>query len=196
MTTRELIRATALRLFSEKGYADSSIRDICKIVGIKESSLYFHFKNKQALFDELTENCSSGCSRVLAETTDTIRRMSYLTPDILRGIYRRFLTDFFLEEERRQFLCVLLHEQGENPEMKRIFNQWYYSEPLEMLREMFMILIEIGFIRRIGVSFLAESFYAPVLLSFLRHMTSPDGAEDFLEECCGYFDKFLKEFRA
>ena len=40
-------------LTSEKGYSAVSIRDICRQVQIKESSVYYHFKNKQAIFDEL-----------------------------------------------------------------------------------------------------------------------------------------------
>jgi AcrR family transcriptional regulator len=42
-----------LELFSKKGYQSVSIRDIGKQVGIKESSIYYHFKDKQAIMDSL-----------------------------------------------------------------------------------------------------------------------------------------------
>lgn len=51
--TKERILNVSLSLFSEKGYSAVSIRDICKEVEIKESSIYYHFKNKHAIFEEL-----------------------------------------------------------------------------------------------------------------------------------------------
>ena len=55
MDTREQILQTALRQFSRRGYHAVSIRDICGEVGIKESSLYYHFTNKRALLEALLE---------------------------------------------------------------------------------------------------------------------------------------------
>ena len=52
-STKESIEQTALQLFSQKGYTAVSIRDICKEVGIKESTVYYHFENKQAILDSL-----------------------------------------------------------------------------------------------------------------------------------------------
>lgn len=47
MDTKELILEVSLELFSEKGFNVASVRDIAKKIGIKDSSLYFHYKNKQ-----------------------------------------------------------------------------------------------------------------------------------------------------
>ena len=49
--TKEKILLSALELFSTKGYEGTSVRDLARAVGIRESSLYKHFKNKQAIFD-------------------------------------------------------------------------------------------------------------------------------------------------
>lgn len=49
--TKEKILEAALNLFSQKGFTAVSIRDICKEVTIKESTVYYHFENKQAIFD-------------------------------------------------------------------------------------------------------------------------------------------------
>lgn len=48
--TNEIIRYTSYRLFLEKGYEATNIRDICNEVGIKTSTLYFYYKSKQELF--------------------------------------------------------------------------------------------------------------------------------------------------
>lgn len=54
--TKQRILNVALDLFSQKGFSAASIRDICKVVDIKESSVYYHFKNKLAIFDELLQH--------------------------------------------------------------------------------------------------------------------------------------------
>lgn len=48
--TNDSIRHKAFILFLENGYEATNIRDICKEVGIKASSLYFHYSSKQELF--------------------------------------------------------------------------------------------------------------------------------------------------
>ncbi len=49
--TRDTIFKTAVVLFSRKGYHGTSVRDIAREVGIKESSLYNHFNGKEAILD-------------------------------------------------------------------------------------------------------------------------------------------------
>ena len=52
-STREKILNVSLELFSQRGFSAVSIRDICKCVGIKESSVYYHFENKQNIFEAI-----------------------------------------------------------------------------------------------------------------------------------------------
>ena len=49
METKARILWEALELFSSKGYKGVSVRDIAGAVGIRESSLYNHFKGKNFL---------------------------------------------------------------------------------------------------------------------------------------------------
>lgn len=55
--TKEWIIETALDLFSKKGFEAVSVRDISGKIGIKESSLYYHFKNKQEIFEVIVDTC-------------------------------------------------------------------------------------------------------------------------------------------
>ncbi|MEW6172916.1 MAG: TetR/AcrR family transcriptional regulator [Bacillota bacterium] len=53
--TKRLIIDKAKLLFSRKGYAATSIEDICAAVGCSKGSIYYHFKNKEDLFLNLAE---------------------------------------------------------------------------------------------------------------------------------------------
>jgi AcrR family transcriptional regulator len=47
---RETILDEAAKLFSQKGYKGVSIRDIAQACGMTNAALYYHFKNKEALY--------------------------------------------------------------------------------------------------------------------------------------------------
>ena len=55
MTTKQRITEEALILFAEKGYKGTSVKNIADAVGIKDASLYNHFKSKQEIFDSIVE---------------------------------------------------------------------------------------------------------------------------------------------
>lgn len=51
--TREQLLDVATRLYGERGYADTSVADICAELDITKGALFHHFKTKDALFREV-----------------------------------------------------------------------------------------------------------------------------------------------
>ncbi len=51
--TKERIFEVAVNLFSVKGFDGVSVRDIAEEVGIKASSLYNHYKNKEEMLNDI-----------------------------------------------------------------------------------------------------------------------------------------------
>ena len=82
VTEDELLLAS-LRLFSEKGYFNTSLSDIKDAVGIKTTSgIYQHFKNKQAIAEALYSNVLDS----LSISIDDIRRRNRKSSEQLREI--------------------------------------------------------------------------------------------------------------
>jgi AcrR family transcriptional regulator len=50
---REAVRQAAVELFSEKGYAAASTREICQRAGITKPVLYYYFGSKEQLYKEM-----------------------------------------------------------------------------------------------------------------------------------------------
>src|SRR3954447_16069185 len=64
-TTRETIPAAAQRLFGEKGYDATSLRQIADAVGTTKAALYYHFPAKEDLLLALTRPVLDGLSELV-----------------------------------------------------------------------------------------------------------------------------------
>ena len=55
MPRRAELLAIAARLFAERGFKNTTVRDIAEEAGILSGSLYHHFASKEAMVDELLD---------------------------------------------------------------------------------------------------------------------------------------------
>lgn len=53
--TRQQILDASLRLFSKKGFARTTVRDIAHQAGITDAAIYYHFQSKRELLEALVE---------------------------------------------------------------------------------------------------------------------------------------------
>ena len=57
---REQLLAIAARLFAEKGFKNTTVRDIADAAGILSGSLYHHFDSKESMVDEILSTFQDG----------------------------------------------------------------------------------------------------------------------------------------
>ncbi len=62
---KKRILESALRVFSEKGYRQSTMDDVAKAVGVSKGAIYIYFKSKEDLFGELCRANPADLSREL-----------------------------------------------------------------------------------------------------------------------------------
>ena len=70
--TREILLKNATNLFYEKGYTNTSIREIGARTGISSSIIYHYFKNKEELLFEITHSSTKDLIQSLRETEERI----------------------------------------------------------------------------------------------------------------------------
>jgi AcrR family transcriptional regulator len=69
--TRDRVQKCALRLIRDKGYDNVTIEDICAAAEITRSAFYYHFNNKDILFDSLYTEPFSFDLHIMAQIFNT-----------------------------------------------------------------------------------------------------------------------------
>lgn len=136
--TREHLVECAKKEFFEKGYMKASLRSICAEAGVTTGALYFFFKDK----DELFENVVGGALHALERDIDSHFRQELegidFTPEGLRDDYeaaKAILSTLF--RYRDEFDLVLNHAQGSKYEhIVDRFVDHIYEHYLEVYRIM------------------------------------------------------------
>jgi AcrR family transcriptional regulator len=106
--TKQRILDAALEGFSERGFAGTSIRQIARAAGIRESAIYNHFPGKQAIFDALLGEAGPGVAVDLAEVAV---RSGDDPAAMIRQIVEHAM-DLWDQPKARRFMSIVLREGG------------------------------------------------------------------------------------
>jgi AcrR family transcriptional regulator len=105
--TRTRIEAAALRLFVDKGVAETSIRDIALAVGFSDGALYRHYASK----DELVWCMFKASFETYARITAGIAAREATSRGKITAMVRGFCNLF--DEDSRLFRFLLLVQHGQ-----------------------------------------------------------------------------------
>jgi len=108
---RENILDTALELFSERGYFNTSIHDIRRTAGVSTGAIYHHFQNKEALAKSLymtlllqmdqaiedacrgQDGCRERCRAIIEKMFSLTMQQPRIMQFILLAQHREYLPD-------------------------------------------------------------------------------------------------------
>lgn len=198
--TRQRILDTALTLFSQNGFSAVSIRDICAQVQIKESTVYYHFTNKQAIFDELLQQFQTAAARLMSLLEQSFPAASLPA----EGNFLGKTCDFFFEQYLMDDFCnkmlrLLSIEQFRSDEMRETHHRWMFDVPLRFQSSLFSQLSEAGILRHPDSDYLAVKFYAPIFLFAQRWLLcgalSEDSKQSFRADAYRHMQQFFEELR-
>ena len=65
--TRRAIQRAALKLFSTRGVAETTLSDVAKTAGVTRGAIYWHFQNKEALLRSLVDEAVSPYEQMALE---------------------------------------------------------------------------------------------------------------------------------
>jgi AcrR family transcriptional regulator len=130
--TRKQILDASLRLFSEKGFARTSVRDIARGAGITDAAIYYHFSSKRDLFEALFEE--RGIASALSEL-----EQATVTQPFAEYAMAVALKALEIMQGNKDFMKVLLSEaMNEDPiatEDYRLVTERWRNAQARILRE-------------------------------------------------------------
>ncbi len=143
-STREALLDAALEQISERGYGGTSIRDLASAAGIKGSSVYKHFPDKQALFNALLARTTSAFDKAARQLGVEIYDAAIAaegyrstTPEQLATIAEAMF-DFYLHDpSSAAFRKLLTVEQYRTRQAGKMLHQRMVEEPLTFQARLF-----------------------------------------------------------
>lgn len=198
MTTKERILEEALTLFSRKGYKGTSIKNIADAVGIKDSSLYKHFKSKREIFDTIVQNMKDRMEHLSEEiglpTENDFAKAAKAYGELsLEGLlllsektFHFYLTDDFVS----RFWRVANMEQYQNTELYEIFRTIFMEESIAYQTQLFDAMLEKGIFRQGNPQAMAMNFYAPIFFLLSKY----NGMQEKEEEAQEILRRQVEEF--
>ena len=167
--TKQRILNVALDLFSQKGFSAVSVRDICKVVDIKESSVYYHFKNKQSIFDELLQHFETKANELMFQLEQALAAApKTMEEDLFEIVCDCFFEKYLMDEYCNKIMRLLSFEHFSNNEILKIYDYWIFDRPLNFQEKVFSLLMSIGIIKQTDSKYLAIKFYSPIFLYMQR----------------------------
>lgn len=199
INTKEIILEVALSLFSKKGYSGVSIRDISKEVGIKESSVYNHFKNKQEIFQTLCQYFIKETNEMALSYYKRISETTSVTEKEFLSFCKSYVNDYLMENKINKFICMLVIEQSVNEEAEKIYHEILFDKALEGQRQLFEWMIKIDFLKEMDLDYLVMEYYAPIVYWFHRYLVTNTISQDIKDiidqKITNHVERFLAKYK-
>lgn len=108
--TKEKIFIESTRLFSEKSYDVTSVRDIAKAAGVNEASIYHHYQNKADILDAILDEFRRRLKHYILSEKQIDRYIKTDTPDRLLHRCVQFFDDYEAEFMMRAYRIVCMQQ--------------------------------------------------------------------------------------
>ncbi|MCF6205831.1 MAG: TetR/AcrR family transcriptional regulator [Sulfurovum sp.] len=158
--TKAKILKHALKLFSTKGYKATTVRDIAGSVGIKQSALYNHFKNKDEILETLISDLTSSAIVTLFDNKDA-QELHRQGKSLLMSIATTFKLLSF-DGQNEALFKLLMQEIFRNERIREIYNEYFYQENVKKLSGLFFQMMQEEMIKSSDPLLLANEFFSPL----------------------------------
>lgn len=200
-STKQTILEESLKLFSIKGYDGVSVRDIATKVGIMQSSLYKHFKNKQAIFNALLDYMSDyyeekmmSLKVPLGKIEDIAKKYEHMNDDLLFELSKSIFLESLEDEKEMQFRRMLMIEQFNNIEAQAAYKKFFIDNILEYQTNLFKEMMNHGFFKEGSPAMMALHFYSVIYLLIDKYSSDPSKQEEALAILKNHIQQFTSMY--
>jgi AcrR family transcriptional regulator len=159
---RQAIIEAAFETFIERGYAATRLDDVAKRAGVAKGTIYLHFKDKQALFEELVRSAIVPLASRLAEPPPVTGS--------IRAVLENFAGNFVREVTATRRGAIVRLVIAEGPRFPAIAD-FYYREVVSRGMAGMRALIELGIargeIKQTGLKDFPQIVVAPAMVAVI-----------------------------
>lgn len=169
LPTKQKIIKAASALFSEFGYKNTSVRKIAYTIGIRESALYNHFKNKEEIFLSVAKEIFN---TPFSNSNENIKESALRGKQFLQKIATQYKLLTFDKNSEDMFRLLLI-ELFQNKELREQFMNEFHNDNMKILSEAFFIMMQNSLIRSgdpmmVAYEFLSTLFYIRLQVTLMR----------------------------
>lgn len=163
---KELIIQEALKLFSERGFAAVSMRDLAESVGISVSTIYHYYPSKQ----DLAQDMIARANELTAKARDSFFRILSGTekvecePFVRAGVM--YVTAYLRHEQIDPLLRMLESERFHEPAAEEAWQRMMFTDPIAHEAKVFELLGARGEIKETDEDRLAGEYHGIVMLGY------------------------------
>lgn len=169
-STRQRILDQALVLFAEHGFAGTSMRQLARAVGLRESSIYNHFVGKEEIYSTLIDQWGPGAF---------VERLESAEYRALAGDPAAFcrkcgvdLIDRWMDRRERLFMAVINGER--RGEGRQRFYDMLFREENERLADYFQGFALAGLIKTTDARETGRIFSSGLICLRMEYVNTPE----------------------
>jgi AcrR family transcriptional regulator len=167
--TKEKILKVSTTLFSELGYKGASVRKIASTVGIRESAIYNHYKNKEEIFLEVAKGIFSSPFSIDEEE---IKQLALRGKPFLQKFTMQYKMLTFDKNNENMFRLLMI-ELLQNKSLREQFMSEFHEKNVKILSEGFFIMMQNSLVRSsdpmmMSYEFLSTLFYIRLQVTLMR----------------------------
>jgi TetR/AcrR family transcriptional regulator, regulator of cefoperazone and chloramphenicol sensitivity len=133
----------AIKLFAEKGYEGTSVRDLATAAGVNVAAVSYHFGSKDALYTEALRSCLAPCGEMRERMQKHLdaalkNRSRKSAEEALRGCIQDFLEVLVSPAAKHSHL--VMREQSEGKQRFEPVIREFFQPVGSILREVILML--------------------------------------------------------
>ncbi|URZ03103.1 TetR/AcrR family transcriptional regulator [Clostridium felsineum] len=164
--TKQNIFEEAAKLFAKDGYNGVSMRQIAREVGIKESSIYNHYKNKEEILSSLLDYFAETLTKYRPSEEEIEKMLNYMS---VADVFKQLIIGLgkTLNGTLDTIARIIYTEQFRNEKAKKIMLDNLIKEPSEFAAKVLRIMLRKKLIREIDIELIAREYnYALLAITF------------------------------
>ncbi|WP_457595401.1 TetR/AcrR family transcriptional regulator [Hydrogenimonas sp.] len=154
--TKQKIIEAAIDLIAKEGYRGASVRKIAAAVGIRESAIYNHFRNKEEILKEIIAQIFTTPFEADDPEEKAKKGKSFLHQFVVA--YKLISFD----KKKEKLFRVLMIELFQNEGLRESFLREFHQKDIQHLSKAFFTMMQEGMIRSGDPIFMAQEFLSPL----------------------------------